>query len=79
MLVRTYKEHPYIVHSVLYIHYINDQGGLRPCPLYKLAHQILVWSQEKLLSLRAVHIPGHLSAQWEKTSCRDRGRGLGNL
>ncbi|KAI2652610.1 Gag-Pol polyprotein [Labeo rohita] len=26
-----------------------------------LAHQILVWSQDKLLSLRAVHVPGHLS------------------
>ncbi|KAL0150616.1 hypothetical protein M9458_054077, partial [Cirrhinus mrigala] len=30
-------------------------------PLYKLAHQILVWSQDKLLSLRAVHVPGHLN------------------
>ncbi|KAL0148000.1 hypothetical protein M9458_056674 [Cirrhinus mrigala] len=30
-------------------------------PLYKLVHQILAWSQDKLLSLRAVHIPGHLN------------------
>ncbi|KAI2644944.1 Transposon Ty3-I Gag-Pol polyprotein [Labeo rohita] len=40
--------------------YINHKEGLRSCPLYKLAHQILVWSQWKLLSLRAVYIPGHL-------------------
>ncbi|KAI2648847.1 hypothetical protein H4Q32_019991 [Labeo rohita] len=32
-------------------------------PLYKLAHQNLVWSQDKLLSLRAVHIPGHLNLE----------------
>ncbi len=36
-------------------------GGLRSRPLYKLAHQILVCSQGKLLSLKAVHIPGHLN------------------
>ncbi|KAL0192166.1 hypothetical protein M9458_010462, partial [Cirrhinus mrigala] len=42
------------------VYYIN-QGGLCSCPLYKLAHQILVWSQDKLLSLRAVHVPGHLN------------------
>ncbi|KAL0170481.1 hypothetical protein M9458_035077, partial [Cirrhinus mrigala] len=41
--------------------YINHQGGLRSHPLYKLVHQILVWSQDKLLSLRAVHLPGHLN------------------
>ncbi|KAL0172117.1 hypothetical protein M9458_032428, partial [Cirrhinus mrigala] len=38
------------------VYYINHQGGLRSRPLYKLAHQILVWSQEKLLSLRAVRM-----------------------
>ncbi|KAL0204539.1 hypothetical protein M9458_002557, partial [Cirrhinus mrigala] len=43
------------------VYYINHQGGLRSRPLYKLAHQILVWSQGKLLSLRAVHVPGHLN------------------
>ncbi len=35
--------------------------GLRSRPLYRLAHQILVWSQGKLLSLRADYIPGHLN------------------
>ncbi len=43
------------------VSYINHQGGLRSRPLYRLAHQILVWSQSKLLSLRAVYIPGHLN------------------
>ncbi len=41
--------------------YINHQGGLRSRPLCRLAHQILVWSQGKLFSLRAVYIPGHLN------------------
>ncbi len=43
------------------ISYINHQGGLRSHPLYKLAHQILVWSQDRLISLRAVYIPGCLN------------------
>ncbi|KAL0161741.1 hypothetical protein M9458_045466, partial [Cirrhinus mrigala] len=47
--------------STAVVYYINHQGGLRSRPLYKLAHQILVWFQDKLLSLRAVHIPGHLN------------------
>ncbi len=43
------------------VSYINHQGGLRSHPLNKLAHQILVWSQDKFLSLRAIYIPGHLN------------------
>ncbi len=43
------------------VSYINLQGGLCLCPLYKLARQILLWAQGKLLSLRAVYIPGHLN------------------
>ncbi len=43
------------------VSYINHQGGLHSRPLCKLAHQILVWSQDKFLSLRAVYIPGHLN------------------
>ncbi len=43
------------------VSYINRQGGLRSRPLYRLAHQILLWSQGKLLSLRAVYIPGYLN------------------
>ncbi|KAI2657288.1 Transposon Ty3-G Gag-Pol polyprotein [Labeo rohita] len=33
------------------VYYVNHQGGLCSRPLYKLAHQILVWSQDKLLLL----------------------------
>ncbi len=53
MLVRTDNT------SVVY--YINYQGGLRSRPLYRLARQILLWAQGKLLSLRAVYIPGYLN------------------
>ncbi|XP_034750411.1 uncharacterized protein LOC117958235 [Etheostoma cragini] len=38
--------------------YLNHQGGLRSCPLCRLAHRILLWSQRRLLSLRAMFIPG---------------------
>ncbi|XP_051740767.1 uncharacterized protein LOC127507586 [Ctenopharyngodon idella] len=41
------------------VSYINHQGGLRSRQLCKLSHQILLWSQGKLLSLRAAYIPGH--------------------
>ncbi len=40
------------------VSYINHQGGLRSRPLCKLACQILLWSQRKLLSLQATCIPG---------------------
>ncbi|XP_016396995.1 uncharacterized protein LOC107730646 [Sinocyclocheilus rhinocerous] len=43
------------------VSYINHQGGLHSRPLYKLEHQILLWAQGKLLSLRAIFIPGHLN------------------
>ncbi len=55
------------------VSYINHKGGLHSRPLYRLAHPILGWSQGKLLSLRTVHIPGHLnmgadilSRQWSR-------------
>ncbi|KAI2663377.1 Transposon Ty3-G Gag-Pol polyprotein [Labeo rohita] len=47
--------------STSVVSYINHQGGLRSRPLYKLAHQILVWSRGKLLSLKAVYLPGYLN------------------
>ncbi len=43
------------------VSYINHQGGLHSHPLYRLARQILLWAQGKLLSLRAVYIPGYLN------------------
>ncbi len=45
------------------VSYINHQGGLRSRPLCKLACQILLWSQRKLLSLRATYIPGALNIE----------------
>ncbi len=47
--------------NTLVVSYINRQWCLRSCPLYRLAHWILLWAQGKLLSLRAVYIPGFLN------------------
>ncbi len=54
------RGHHVLVHSdnTSVVSYINHQGGLRSRPLCKLACQILLWSQGKLLSLRAAYIPG---------------------
>ncbi len=48
-----------LIHSdnTLVVSYINHQW-VCSCPLCKLACQILLWSQGKLLSLRAAYIPG---------------------
>ncbi len=40
------------------VSHINRQGGSRSCTLDRLARRLLLWSQDKFLSLRAVHIPG---------------------
>ncbi len=42
-------------HNTAVVSYIIHQGGLRSRPLYKLAHQILLWSQDKFLLLRALY------------------------
>ncbi len=41
--------------------YINHQGGLRSHRLNRLAQQVLLWAQDKFLSLRAIYIPGHMN------------------
>ncbi|KAI2648645.1 ORF V: Enzymatic polyprotein [Labeo rohita] len=41
--------------------YINHQGGLRSRRMSQLARHLLLWSQTRLKSLRAVHIPGELN------------------
>ncbi|KAI2644361.1 ORF V: Enzymatic polyprotein [Labeo rohita] len=41
--------------------YINRQGGLRSRRMSQLARHLLLWSQTRLKSLRAVHIPGELN------------------
>ncbi|XP_038158400.1 uncharacterized protein LOC119794765 [Cyprinodon tularosa] len=38
--------------------YINRQGGLRSHQLHTLAHRLIVWTSSRLLSLRAIHVPG---------------------
>ncbi len=57
------REHHVLVRTdnTSVVSYINQQGGLRSRPLYRLAQQILLWAQGKFLSLRAVYIPGHLN------------------
>lgn len=42
------------------IAYINRQGGIRSRPLFQVANHLLSWSgRNNILSLRAVHVPGH--------------------
>lgn len=43
--------------------YINHQDGLRLCPLFRLAQQVLLWADGKLLSLRVVYILGHFGSR----------------
>ncbi len=43
------------------VSYINRQGGLRSRRMSQLAHHLILWSQTRLKSLRAVHIPGELN------------------
>ncbi len=54
------RGHHVLVHSdnTSMVSYLNDMGGLRSRPLCKLECRILLWSQGKLLSLRAAYIPG---------------------
>ncbi len=43
------------------VSHINRQGGSRSRTLDRLACHLLLWSQDKFLSLRAVHVPGVLN------------------
>ncbi len=43
------------------VSHINRQGGSRSRTLDRLARHLLLWSQDKFLSLRAVHVPGILN------------------
>ncbi|XDV51917.1 hypothetical protein PO909_020709 [Leuciscus waleckii] len=54
------RGHHVLIHSdnTSEVAYLNHQGGLRSRPLCRLAHQILLWSQGKLSSLRAMYVPG---------------------
>ncbi len=43
------------------VSHINRQGGSKSRTLDRLARHFLLWSQDKFLSLRAVHVPGVLN------------------
>ncbi len=43
------------------VSHINRQEGSRSRTLDRLARHLLLWSQDKFLSLRAVHVPGVLN------------------
>lgn len=47
------------IDNILVVAEINHQEG--PClrPLFRLVQKILLWMDGKLLSLRAIYIPGH--------------------
>ncbi len=49
------------VDNTAVVSYINHQGGLRSRRLNRLAQQVLLWAQDKFLSLRAIYIPGHMN------------------
>ncbi|KAI2661198.1 ORF V: Enzymatic polyprotein [Labeo rohita] len=48
--------------------YINRQGGLRSRRMSELARHLLLWSQKRLKSLRAIHIPGELNRSADQLS-----------
>ncbi len=56
-------EHHIIVRTdnMVVVSHISRQGGSRSRTLDRLAHRLLLWSQDKFLSLRAVHVPGMLN------------------
>ncbi len=56
-------EHHIIVRTdnMAVVSHISRQGGSRSRTLDRLAHRLLLWSQDKFLSLRAVHVPGMLN------------------
>ncbi len=56
-------EHHVIVRTdnMAVVSHINCQGGSRSRTLDRLARHLLLWSQDKFLSLRAVHVPGVLN------------------
>ncbi len=45
------------------VSHINRQGASRSHTLDRLARRLLLWSQDKFLSLRAVHVPGILNLE----------------
>ncbi|KAI2647480.1 ORF V: Enzymatic polyprotein [Labeo rohita] len=48
--------------------YINHQGGVRSFHMSQLARHLLLWSQHRLKSLRATHIPGEANRMADSLS-----------
>ncbi|KAI2651068.1 ORF V: Enzymatic polyprotein [Labeo rohita] len=48
--------------------YINHQGGVRSFRMSQLARHLLLWSQHRLKSLRATHIPGEANRMADSLS-----------
>ncbi|KAI2650056.1 ORF V: Enzymatic polyprotein [Labeo rohita] len=59
--------------------YINRQGGLRSRRMSQLARHLLLWSQTRLRSLRAVHIPGELNPHSSRRMVTPRPGGPADL
>ncbi len=57
------------------VSHINRQGGSRSRTLNRHARRLLLWAQDKFLSLRAVHVPGvlNLAADFVKTESQVGG------
>ncbi len=55
------SRHRDIVLQEISFSHLNRQGGSRSRTLDRLSHRLLLWSQDKFLSLRAVHVPGILN------------------
>ncbi|KAI2655594.1 ORF V: Enzymatic polyprotein [Labeo rohita] len=51
--------------------YINHQGGVRSFRMSQLARHLLLWSQHRLKSLRATHIPGKFNRVADSLSRRN--------
>lgn len=62
-------------HDCNIIYTVNHQGGLHSSPFFKLMQQILLWAQDKLLSLKADYIPGHLNVVLDILSRQGLRRG----
>ncbi len=62
--------------NIAVIYHINRQGGSRSCTLNRLACRLLLWSQNKFLSLRAAYVPVVLNLP--SIFCRGRNSGRGN-
>ncbi|KAI2659942.1 putative UbiX-like flavin prenyltransferase [Labeo rohita] len=68
------KGHPVLVRSdnMTVVTYINHQGSLSSRSLHRLDRQFLLCTQGKLLSLRAVHVPGRLNQEADMLSRDNR-------